>query len=382
MKKIRLIFVGLIFLIFIVAIFVLNRFQFSLNPEIGKVSPFQITQIAGNGKIFKNADMTAAVDIKALKLATEINLRSDLQTSFEFIYAGFAFTALPGSHLYCDQKTKELHFYSGELYWNRLVPKGKLEVALGSSGELLGLSDRGRLKINDASLVLWNYAGESKFDFQDETYHLKPNQALFARQNYQPRTFDILPPPEYISPEDKVIQLSKPADSIVKFSWKSVRGASTYFLRIYTSRLREDMLFERVIASNRLGLDLLRFEGINEIFWQVFPYDSVSDFEGTPSQIGHIKLMGAVLDREEALKPPRLEIKSLTVSGNMVLIKGEGDKNSRLYVNDEEIQIDMDDKFIHTLTFKTIGIKGITFRLISPSEIETVVTRQVSIFEE
>lgn len=369
-------------MIFIVAVFVLNRFQFSLSPEIGNVSPLQITQIAGNGKIYKDADMTAAVNIETLNLAAEINLRSDLQTSFEFIYAGFGFTVLPGSHLYCDQKTRELHFYSGEFYWNRLVPKEKLEVVLGSARELLELSDRGRLTVNNASLVVWNYAGELKYNFQDEAYRLKSNQALLVRQNYRPRTLDTLPPPEYISPDDKVIQLSKPVDSIVKFSWKSVRGASTYFLRIYTSRLREDMLFERVIASNRLGLDLLRFEGINEIFWQVFPYDGVSDFEGTPSQMGHIKLIGVVLNREEALKPPRLEIKSLTVSGNMVLIKGEGDKNSRLYINDDEIQIDMDGKFIHTLTFKTIGIKEIAFRLISPSEIETVVTRQVNIFEE
>lgn len=382
MKKIRLIFAGLFILIFIVALFMLNQFHFSLDPKIGNVSPFQITQIAGNGKIYRDADMETAVDIKTLMLPGEINLRSDLQTSFEFTFAGFSFTVLPGSHLYCNQKTRELYFYAGEFYWNRLITGKKVEVMLRSTGNLLELSERGRVKLNDDSQTLWNYTGQLRFNNRGETSDLEPSQILIRRQGYRSRTYSILSSPEYISPEQKEIQLNKPADSIVKFSWKSVLGAPSYILRLYTSPLRDDILFERNISSNRLGLDLLRFENVNEIFWEVFPFDSENETEGAPSQMGHIKIIGALINREEALKPPKLEIKSLTVSGNMVLIKGEGDKNSRLYINDEEIQIDMDGKFIHTLTFRKIGIKDITFRLISPSEIETVISRQVNIFEE
>ena len=72
----------------------------------------------------------------------------------------------------------------------------------------------------------------------------------------------------------------------------------------------------------------------------------------------------------------------MTVSGNMVLIKGEADANSQLFIDSDTVKIDMDGKFIHTITFKTIGKKNIVFRLVSPSEIETVTERQVSIFEE
>ena len=64
------------------------------------------------------------------------------------------------------------------------------------------------------------------------------------------------------------------------------------------------------------------------------------------------------------------------------MIKGEAESNSQLFINSEPVKIDMDGKFIHTMTFRTIGVKAIEFRLVSPSEIETVVTRQVTIFEE
>jgi hypothetical protein len=98
--------------------------------------------------------------------------------------------------------------------------------------------------------------------------------------------------------------------------------------------------------------------------------------------MGKIKIVGVILDKEKLLKPPKLEIDSFTVSGNIVLIKGEADANSQLFINDEFVKIDMDGKFIHTITFKTLGTKSIVFKLISPSEIETVFKRQVAIFEE
>jgi hypothetical protein len=126
----------------------------------------------------------------------------------------------------------------------------------------------------------------------------------------------------------------------------------------------------------------MKFENENEIFWEVYPYDSQNEIEGTPSKMGKIKIVGAILDKEKLLKPPELEIGSLTVSGNMVLIKGEADANSQLFINDEFVKVDMDGKFIHTITFKTIGTKSIVFKLISPSETETVFERQVAIFEE
>lgn len=218
---------------------------------------------------------------------------------------------------------------------------------------------------------------------ENNPYPLKSNQILILEKRNNRITFeDTLPAPQYISPEEKIIHLNLIGDSIIKFGWKSVRGASQYQLRLYTSKLRENTIFDREVTASRKSIDILKFENENEIYWEVYPYDSQKNIEGSPSKMGKIRIVGAILDREKFLKPPKLDIGSLTVSGNMVLIKGEADANSQLFINDEFVKIDMDGKFIHTITFKTIGTKPIVFKLISPSEIETVFERQVAIFEE
>ena len=122
--------------------------------------------------------------------------------------------------------------------------------------------------------------------------------------------------------------------------------------------------------------------GSGDLFGDAHVFCTQKNIEGSPSRMGKIQIVGVILDKEKLLKPPKLEIGSLTVSGNIVLIKGEADANSQLFINDEFVKIDMDGKFIYTITFKTIGTKSIVFKLISPSEIETIFERQVTIFEE
>jgi hypothetical protein len=66
----------------------------------------------------------------------------------------------------------------------------------------------------------------------------------------------------------------------------------------------------------------------------------------------------------------------------VVVIKGEADTKSKLYINDIPRQIDQDGTFIHTITYKTPGTKTIVFRLVSPFEVETRIERQIPIYNE
>ena len=98
--------------------------------------------------------------------------------------------------------------------------------------------------------------------------------------------------------------------------------------------------------------------------------------------MGYIKLLGSLLDRENVLKPPKLNIKSITPSGNVVVIKGEADIKSKLYINEIPKQIDQDGTFIHTITYKSVGSKTIVFRLVSPFEVETRIEKKITIYDE
>jgi len=401
MNKVKIVFFCLFCIIFIVAILIFNAFDAPLNSKIDKISEFQITKISGSGSIYNSPSMNNPINVKDFEYPSEIFFISDAQTSFEFFYSDTVFTVLPNSSLYYQTKTKEFYL-NGEFFWHKEIKK-KVEVYLTNSDKIkslfephsiiassekeesmeviLSLSDAGRAKIENGLIQIWNFDGELKYSNNRDIHTLKNNQILEVIKD-NVKIEDILSPPEYISPENKTVYLRNVDDSILKFNWKNVIGASYYILRLYSSDLRENILFEKTVTVNRKSLDILKFDDLNKIFWQVSAYDDEKKIEGIPSKFGRIKIIGFLLEKEKILKPPNLEISSLTVSGNMVLIKGEADANSQLFIDKETVKVDLDGKFIHTLTFKTIGTKTILFRLISPSEIETVLQRQVVIFEE
>ena len=66
----------------------------------------------------------------------------------------------------------------------------------------------------------------------------------------------------------------------------------------------------------------------------------------------------------------------------MVLIRGNADMNSELFVDDIPVKVDSNGVFIYTKRYKTLGLKQIVFRLVSPSGVESIETKQVTIFEE
>jgi hypothetical protein len=168
----------------------------------------------------------------------------------------------------------------------------------------------------------------------------------------------------------------------MRFSWQRVDGADGYMFRIFPSILRERVLMERFIPGNQLNVELMVFQEYADLFWDVSALSQRNKMEGVPTPVGHVRLEGSLLGQKSVTRPPQLTITSLTVGGNIVLIKGEAETNSQLFINSEPVKIDMDGKFIHTMTYRNIGVKTIEFRLVSPSETETVVTRQVTIFEE
>ena len=391
MNKIRLIFLIAVFLVSVVCLLRFNTFQSVLDTEIDKISEFKVTKISGNGKIYSsnrpieaddasttNADI---VNIKQMRLHGEMYIKSDSYTSFEFYCFGVSFIVLPGSYLYYHPKTKEIYFYNGEFYWKKEITGKKVDISVRKPENIMTLSGSGRIRINEDRVEIWNFEGNLKLNYNGEDYKLRANKLFTSIKDKPAEVLDALPLPESIDPEKKEIILKKPEDSVLRFNWKFVRGAPQYIFKLYTSNLKENILLEKLTDVNRINVDLLQFEE-REFYWEVFPFDPENQREGAPSQLGHITMIGSLLSKKNVTKPPELSIKSLTVNGNLVIIKGDADPNAQLYINDEEIKIDMDGGFIHTLSFKSIGQKKILFRLVSALGVETTEERLITIFAE
>ena len=229
---------------------------------------------------------------------------------------------------------------------------------------------------------VWNFAGDLKFNDNGETYTLKANQYLVSYRDQKVVTSRILHAPEFISPESKIISLNEAGDSVVKFNWRAVKGAQRYIVRLFSSPLYENILYEKEVNTTHLNLDLLQFEDFGEFYWQVSPYDPEGGKEGVPSKPGFLKITGALLNKEKILKPPELKINAFNINGNMVLIGGETDKNATLFINEVPVTISMDGAFVHTVSFPKIGRYPVVFRVVSASGIETTVERYANIYDE
>lgn len=392
MSKIRLLFFILVFVITAAGLLIFRNFEAPVNPEIQRISDFKVVEISGNGKIYQskrpirgdNVTSLDALDIKRMIFEEEIYLKSDRHTAFQFYCSGTSFSVLPGSSLYFHPKTRELYVYSGELYWQKMVKKKALDISLREPQNKMKLSDSGRIKIDDTGTWVWNFKGNLQVTFGGESFGIpaqKMFQALVTRRPRPPEVVDLLAAPQNPDPLDRRIDLVAPADSVVRFNWSVVPGVPVYIFRLYSSRLKENVLSEKHLSTNRVNVDLLLFEE-REFFWEVFPLDTSNQREGVPSRLGYIKLQGSLLAKKNIQEPPSLDIKSIQVTGNMVLIEGTAERNSQLYINDQQVNVDTEGGFIFTLTFKTMGPKRIFFRLQSPLGLETTTERFVTIHTE
>ncbi|HDP94372.1 MAG TPA: hypothetical protein ENN40_03320 [Candidatus Aminicenantes bacterium] len=383
MRTIRIGFVVAVLVLAAGALLWLNQTGETKAVDLPGFSHFQLTRIAPQrGKVYFDKEMTREADLSTLDWPQNFELFADPQTAFEFLCSGAMFVALPGSSIRVGFPYNRLLLRNGDFNWALSSGDDRVEVGAGDKPLSLLLPLRGRLKVSLDEIVLWAYSGEGSLKVDGETISV-PEHARFTRfRGTRSRMDDLLPPPQNYKPRRAVIPLREPNDSVVRFTWQRVDGADGYVFRIFPSMLREGILMERFIPGNQLNVELMVFQEYDDFFWDVSAISQQNKMEGVPTPTGHVRLEGSLLGRKSVTRPPQLTITSLTVGGNIVLIKGEAESSSQLFINSAPVKIDMDGKFIHTMTYRTIGLKTIEFRLVSPSETETVVTRQVTIFEE
>jgi hypothetical protein len=343
---------------------------------------FQVIGISEKGNVWLDDDETRPADIKTLNFLSEARLHSDAQTAWEFFFEGFLFTALPGSAIIFTPQTRELILEQGEFYWERKQAGQQVEISLFKGGNIFKLSAAGRIRLGGNALEIWNYSGPLDFDFNGKLFHLQGLQYMSSRDGGRAAPAALFPAPPFISPETETIALTQPNDTIIQFKWKNVQGAREYILKLYPSALRDNLLLSKVVADNAVTLDIMPFIEFSELHWEVAAFDSARRIESVPARMGVITISSSLLKKGLLPQPPRIEVDSLSVSGEMVLIKGGADPQAQLFIDGVAVQLDGEGRFIHTISYKSIGVKEIIFRALAPSGLEAILKKQVTIFEE
>jgi hypothetical protein len=386
MNKLRVIFVSTTVVISAIAFFWLRNPDFSLLVSGKRSGPgtvgFQITDISEKGNVWLDNDETRPVDLKTMNFVSESQLSSDAQTAWEFFFDGFLFTALPASAIHYTPQTRELILEKGEFYWKKKLSTQELEISMFKAGNIFKLSAAGRIRLGANALEIWNYAGQLDFDLNGKLYHLNELQYLNSRDGGRMPAATLFPAPPFISPESETIALTHPNDTIIQFKWKNVQGAREYILRLYPSVLRDNLLLSKVVADNAVTLDIMPFIEYRELYWEVAAFDTARRIDSAPARMGVITISSSLLKKGLQPQPPPIEVDSLSVSGEMVLIKGHSDPNAQFFIDGIMVKLDGDGKFIHTISYKSIGVKEIVFRAVAPSGLEAVQKKQVTIFEE
>ncbi len=381
MGKIKIVFSVLTI---IISVFLMVRslsFQQILDPGEYKSPIFQIIGVSENGKLFKDLSLEIPLTVSDTSFTKNLRVKTDSQTSFGLLYKGSLFNVLPDSYIYYHPRREAFSLISGELYWVKST-NSPIQIYTEEDKNPLTISSSGRMKRGpDGSLTIWSYKGGSVLKDNGDFIDIPSGQSLFINSTNK-QTFSKIPKATtYISPEKKSVKISKFTDFLVKIDWKTVPGVSEYKVKLYPSPLRETILLEKIVRLNRTGVDLEELEQNREFYWEIIPM-SEEKVEGEPSRMGQIKLFGVLVSQETDSRPPELAITSLTVNGNMVLIRGNADINSELYVDDVSVRIDSNGIFIYTKRYKTLGLKKIIFRIVSPSGVESIQTKQVTIYEE
>jgi hypothetical protein len=345
---------------------------------------FQITALSELGHVWSGNAPGQPVDLKQTSVAQKTTFSCDEQGAFEFFFGPALFTALANTSITYSPQLRELCLQSGELWWDKRKKGERIDLTLSKAGNVLALSDAGSIKLNGGEIVIRSHAGALKLVYDAKTYELMPQTITVLNTGGKKGRLssgELGDAPTFIAPEQGRVTVSESDGAIVQFNWRAVAGVGLYYLKLYSSPLRERVLFSKLVPGTSFGMDLLNVKESGTLYWDVAAYDEQKRLEGIPSRLGAVTISGIVFKDDGKSVQPQLEIQSLSVSGNMVLIKGATDRHARLYINNQAVGIDQDGTFIHSLSFKTVGVKDLTLRAVNSAGIETVIKKQITIFE-
>ena len=281
----------------------------------------------------------------------------------------------------------------GGLSWSLLLAQDEPDAGGSVEGEgdlMLGevaqlrFRGRGRVVLASADRVwIWNHGGVCTWTGRDgQTQTVPPRTLLRWKGEVLQPGLEMLEAPVDLDPSDLERLIRQPQDQVLHLSWGRVAGAQAYLLRFYDSLLMTQPVHQVWVDTNRWAGTVAVLPGPGTFFWQVVAGREQGDENGVPSLPARLNVSGLTADSAEVSEKPHLEIRSVNVGGNVVIIRGKGDPAARLTVNGQVVVMGGNGDFVHTISFQGAGVRTLEFRLVSPRQTETVVTREVVLFDE
>ncbi len=183
-------------------------------------------------------------------------------------------------------------------------------------------------------------------------------------------------PPELISPKNNEIYGDWKEDfGVLKLVTKGFNKNDSLLLEVSLDPYFINRILSIPFREEILQLPLERI-GTGKRFVRVSPYGVRKS--GLPSETVEFTVRAFPLAKaslEEKL--PRIDIYSVIVSGNIVIVKGKVERGSRLFINKEEITPEPNGEFNVPVSFDDIGEKWIEIEAIFPNGLRSFKRQRV-----
>ncbi|MGQ9618051.1 MAG: hypothetical protein ACUVUG_03705 [Candidatus Aminicenantia bacterium] len=183
-------------------------------------------------------------------------------------------------------------------------------------------------------------------------------------------------PPVITSPKNNEIYGDWKEDfKSISVNFSSSVEHDSYLFEVSMDPYFLNIIFSSMERANKFQLHLSRV-GTGKRFARITPFSGKKS--GIPSEpvVFFVRAFPLSKIYTENI-PPKIDIYSVILSGNIAIVKGRVDRGCRLFVNKEEITPEPNGEFNVPVSFNDIGEKWIEIEAISPSGVSSLKRQRV-----
>jgi glucodextranase-like protein len=195
----------------------------------------------------------------------------------------------------------------------------------------------------DASSTFIVFKGMGEVSSQKGTLVVAPNHSVTVDSSGSlgaPR--EIPPPPELVEPQNGVRLASRASRSRIHFAWRGAGENDAYLLAVARDPGFHDIVTSESVPKPEFILGNLQ---AGTYYWRVSTRRG--DLEGPSTHAWEVRIARDL--REPDL---RVDFPARVVSAPEIVLGGSAEPGTRVFVNNEEVQVSASGRFSHVLTLK------------------------------
>lgn len=279
------------------------------------------------------------------------------------------FTFYPLSNIFINEKI--LHLKAGTLEWR--MGKEGVEIHINKDCFLYP-SGSGRIEVNNKIDILSFKNGvKIKIDGKEERLEALERAVIEKGKLTKEK---IEKPPVLLSPRENEVIGSWTEDfGILNISIDYSQRYDQLQLEISPDPYFLSTMFTTFLNEKNFRIPLEKI-GTGRRFVRVTPIKGkLAGISSEPVEF-FVKAFPFSKASERGL-PPKIDIYSVILSGNIVIVKGKVDRGCRLFVNKEEVTPEPNGEFNVPITFNDIGEKWLEIEAVSPSGLRSTKRQRV-----